>query len=468
MNIVVIGGGAAGMLAALSAKTENRDANVFLLEKNEKLGKKIFISGKGRGNCTNKKPISAFPEMFHHNPRFLYSAFQCFSNEDLIRLLEENGCRLKVERGDRVFPVSDHAYSITDALKHALRKADVHIAYNTTVRSIETERIYDTESSAIGSGTGQSAEAACEMREKTSRKAEIKEKKRSRGKGKLLRVCGVKTERESYRAERVIICTGGLAYPSTGSTGDGYRFAARLGHHIVPCVPSLTYLSLEEEDFFPLRGLKCKNVSLRVTEEGGKEAFSAFGELHFTEKGIGGPLGLKASAVLSASLNAADLRDRRIYTLHIDLKPALEHAELSKRIQRACEELKGEPVHRMLPGLLPRPLQSVFSGRLERQGVKLAKKSSELSRQEREALTTLLKDFCFTIRGSGSFSEAIVTQGGVSVREVSPKTMESKLVQGLYFAGELLDIDADTGGYNMQAAFSTGALAGRSAAGKGE
>ena len=419
MNIAVIGGGAAGMLAALAAKRENAEANVFLLEKNEKLGKKIFITGKGRGNLTNACDLSDFFEQFLSNPRFLYSALYGFTNRDLMTLLEEGGTRVKTERGGRVFPISDRAYSITDALKRLLKKTGVNIAYNTEVLEIE---------------------------EKDGR------------------VCGVKTKRQHYRAERVIVATGGLSYPSTGSTGDGYRFARACGMQVTECYPSLTHLEPEEQDYYALKGLKLKNIAVSITDEDGKVYYEDFGELDFLPEGLSGPVVLSASANITRYLNAAEPKNRRLLTLHIDLKPAMSAEARDERLRRELESLRNRELRNCLGNLLPAQLIPVFLKRLERRGVDINRKATEVSREMRQQILSLLGDFAFTLRGTGGFRSAIVTQGGVSVKELNPKTMESRKRKGLYFAGEVIDVDAYTGGFNMQSAFSTGWLAGKSAA----
>ncbi len=419
MNIAVIGGGAAGMLAALAAKRENAEANVFLLEKNEKLGKKIFITGKGRGNLTNACDLSDFFEQFLSNPRFLYSALYGFTNQDLMALLEEGGTRVKTERGGRVFPTSDRAYSITDALKRLLKKAGVNIAYNTEVLEIE---------------------------EKDGR------------------VCGVKTKRQHYRAERVIVATGGLSYPSTGSTGDGYRFARACGMQVTECYPSLTYLEPEEQDYYALKGLKLKNIAINITDESGKRYYEDFGELDFLPEGLSGPVVLSASANITRYLNAAEPKSRRLLTLHIDLKPAMSAEALDERLRRELENFRNKELRNCLGNLLPAQLIPIFLKRLERRGVDINRKATEVSREMRQQVLSLLGDFSFTLRGTGGFRSAIVTQGGISVKELNPKTLESKKRKGLYFAGEVIDVDAYTGGFNMQSAFSTGWLAGKSAA----
>ena len=407
------------MLAAISAKETNPDAEVHLLEKNDKLGKKIFITGKGRGNMTNSQSIEEFFKNYVTNPRFLYSALYDFTNQDIIDLLEKNGCRTKTERGDRVFPVSDHAYSITDALKHYLKKLGVEIHYKTEVKKL-----------VIQNGS----------------------------------VRGVETSHGRYTADRIIVATGGLAYPSTGSTGDGYRFAREAGMTVTETYPSLVCLNVHEPDIFKLKGLSLRNISINVTDEDGKSYYRDFGELDFIEEGLRGPVIISASAIITKYLNTADQSKRKILTVHIDLKPALNDSQLDERILRDFHEFRNKELKNAFSNLLPSQLISVFTERLEARGVDINKKVTEVDKNSRKQIINLIRNFDFTLSGTGSFKEAIVTQGGVSVKDISPKTMESKKISGLYFAGEVLDVDGFTGGFNMQMAFSTGHLAGYSAA----
>ncbi|SDZ87677.1 hypothetical protein SAMN05216349_10278 [Oribacterium sp. KHPX15] len=419
MKIYVIGGGAAGMMAAIAAKETNPDAEVHLAEKNDKLGKKIFITGKGRGNATNACDIEEFFKNYVTNPRFLYSALYSFTNDDVIDLLEKNGCRTKTERGDRVFPVSDHAYSITDALKHYIKKLGVEIHYKTEVRAVTIKKD---------------------------------------------QVAGIETSHGKYPADKVIVATGGLAYPSTGSTGDGYRFAKEAGITVTETYPSLVCLTVHEPDIFRLKGLTLKNIEVRITEDNGKIYYKDFGDLDFMEEGLRGPVIISASAVLTKYLNAYDPSKRKILTVHIDLKPALNDSQLDERLLRDFQEFKNKELRNAFTNLFPSQLIPVFNARLEQKGVDINKKVSEVSRETRKIIVDLIRNFDYTVSGTGSFKEAIVTQGGVSVKEISPNTMESKKVKGLYFAGEVLDVDGYTGGFNMQMAFSTGHLAGQQAA----
>ncbi|MCR5007542.1 MAG: NAD(P)/FAD-dependent oxidoreductase [Oribacterium sp.] len=407
------------MMAAIAAKETNPDAEVHLVEKNDKLGKKIFITGKGRGNATNACDIEEFFKNYVTNPRFLYSALYSFTNYDVIDLLEKNGCRTKTERGDRVFPVSDHAYSITDALKHYIKKLGVEIHYKTEVRAVTYKKD---------------------------------------------QVAGIETSHGKYPADRVIVATGGLAYPSTGSTGDGYRFAKDAGMTVTETYPSLVCLTVHEPDIFRLKGLTLKNIEVRISEDNGKTHFKEFGDLDFMEEGLRGPVIISASAVLTKHLNAYDPAKRKILTVHIDLKPALNDSQLDERLIRDFQEFKNKELRNAFSNLFPSQLIPVFNARLEQKGVDINKKVSEVSRETRKTIIDLIRNFDYTVSGTGSFKEAIVTQGGVSVKEISPNTMESKKIKGLYFAGEVLDVDGFTGGFNMQMAFSTGHLAGQQAA----
>ncbi|OON85542.1 hypothetical protein BXO88_11970 [Oribacterium sp. C9] len=407
------------MLAAISAKETNPDAEVHLLEKNDKLGKKIFITGKGRGNMTNAQSIEDFFKSYVTNPRFLYSALYDFTNQDLIDMLEQNGCRTKTERGDRVFPVSDHAYSITDALKHYLKKLQVEIHYKTEVKRLVIQNE---------------------------------------------KVRGVETSHGRYPADRIIVCTGGLAYPSTGSTGDGYRFAKDAGMNVTETYPSLVCLNVHEPDIFKLKGLSLRNISIDITDEDGKSYYRDFGELDFIQEGLRGPVIISASAIITRFLNASDHSKRKILTVHIDLKPALPDSQLDERILRDFQEFRNKELRNAFSNLLPSQLIPVFVDRLAKRGVDINKKVTEVDKNSRKQILNLIRNFDFTLSGTGSFKEAIVTQGGVSVKDISPKTMESKKISGLYFAGEVLDVDGYTGGFNMQMAFSTGHLAGYSAA----
>lgn len=411
-QVVVVGGGAAGMIAAVAAADSGR--RVIILEKNEKLGKKIYITGKGRCNVTNACDRDKFFENIVSNPKFLYSAFHEFDNHALMALLENNGCHLKTERGERVFPVSDHASDVTAALQGLLRRKGVEVRLHCVVQGIET------------------AEG---------------------------RVTGVRLADGSIvPAGSVIVATGGLSYRTTGSTGDGYRMAEALGHKVKECGPALVPLAVTEDWCKKLQGLSLKNVSLTMSS-GKKKLYQGFGEMLFTHYGVSGPL------VLSASSFFGKKKGEEPLLLSVDLKPALSEEQLDKRILRDFEENLNRQFKNALSGLYPSKLISVM---IERSGVDPEKKVHEITRQERRRLAELTKAFTLHVCEKRGYDEAVITQGGVAVKEVSPSTMESKLVQGLYFAGEVLDLDALTGGFNLQIAWSTGYLAGISCTRRGK
>ena len=402
---VVIGGGAAGMMAAAVAAENGR--SVILLEKNEKLGKKLYITGKGRCNVTNACGRDKFFENIVSNPKFLYSAFSTFDNKRLEMFLENNGCHLKEERGERVFPASDHASDVTAAFERFFKKSGVQVRLHCKVREIETDGD---------------------------------------------RIIGVILEDgRAIPAECVIVATGGLSYPVTGSTGDGHRMAQALGHKVTDCAPALVALETEEDWCKKLQGLSLKNVSLTMSCEK-KKLYQGFGEMLFTHYGVSGPL------VLSASSFYGKKKGTEAVSLTIDLKPALSEEQLDKRILRDFEENRNRQFKNALGGLYPAKLISVM---IERSGIDPEKKVHEVTKQERRHLAELTKAFTLQVRGKRGFEEAVITQGGVSVKEVNPSTMESKLVRGLYFAGEVLDLDGLTGGFNLQIAWSTGYLAGK-------
>ena len=407
-KVIVIGGGAAGLTAALSAAEAG--SSVTLLEGNEKLGKKIYITGKGRCNVTNACDPAAFLNKVVKNPRFLFSALNAFGPEDMMALLERLGCPVKVERGDRVFPVSEKASDVTRALEKELRRLGVSIRLNTKVSHIFVEN-----------------EAVCG--------AELED--------------GTRLD-----ANRVIVATGGQSYPSTGSTGDGFRWMAELGHTVYPPLPSLIALTCGAAWVSALQGLSLKNVRLTL-KRGKKVLYSDVGEMLFTHFGISGPLVLEMSCHLPEQLS-----DARVT---LDLKPGLTPEQLDARLQRDFTAQPRKQLQNVLPGLLPLRLSALFPALA---GVPADRVCGQITRAEREKLCQTLKALPMTLSARRPLAEAIVTRGGVTVREVQPATMESKLCPGLYFAGEVLDVDAHTGGFNLQIAFSTGALAGVSAAEK--
>ena len=405
-KVVIAGGGAAGMFAAVTA-AENRH-EVHIYEKNEKLGKKLFITGKGRCNLTNACDMEELFEAVCTNRKFLYSAFYGFTNQDTIRFFEECGLKTKVERGNRVFPVSDHSSDVIGALQRKLRSLGVKVHLNTGIKEI-----------LVKDG----------------------------------RADGVKTEEgDIIRADAVVIATGGLSYQSTGSTGDGYRFARELGHKVTELSPALVPLNVKEDTVKNLQGLSLRNVRAGVYD-GKKCLYEDFGEMMFTHFGVTGPLILTASSQIQKQLGKHEL------LLVIDLKPALSEEQLDKRLLRDFEESKNKQFRNSLSGLFPAKLIPVM---VELSGISPEKKVNEVSKEERHRLLHLMKNFELTITGLRDYNEAIITKGGVHVKEVNPATMESKLVSGVYFAGEVLDLDAVTGGFNLQIAWSTAHAAGES------
>ena len=415
-KVLIIGGGAAGMMAAaFAAKNGNR---VEVFEKNEKLGKKLFITGKGRCNITNAADLEDFFSAVTSNPKFLYSAFYSFTNEQVISFFEELGVKTKVERGGRVFPVSDHSSDVIQALKNEMERLGVKINLNAEVKELITEK----------SSTGETVNG-------------------------IRLVSGKKIS-----GDAVIVATGGISYPSTGSTGDGYRFARRCGHKVSELSPSLVPMEVKEWYAGELMGLSLRNIEIRITD-GKKKLYQEFGEMLFTHYGVTGPVILSASSVVGKKLKDTEL------TLHIDLKPALTEEQLDKRVLREFETNHNRQFKNAVDSLFPSKLRPVI---VELSGIPEEKKVHEITKEERLRFVRLIKDFTMTLTGLRGYNEAIITKGGVSVKEIDPGTMESKLVKGLYFAGEVLDLDAVTGGYNLQIAWSTGYLAGMNAGVEGK
>ena len=407
VQIVVAGAGAAGMMAAVTAARQG--AKVVLIEPNEKVGRKLYITGKGRCNVTNDCRVDQLLASVPRNGKFLYSAFSRFSPQDTIAFFEKLGVPLKVERGNRVFPQSDRAADVIDALWKELRRCRVEL---------RQDRVTEV---AVSGG----------------------------------RVSGVKLEKAGLvNCGAVLLATGGASYPRTGSTGDGYRIAEALGHTITPIRGSLVPLESEDRACSQLQGLSLRNVVLRMKNQRGKTVYQEQGELLFTHFGLSGPL------VLSASAHMDFARDR--YAAHIDLKPALDEEKLDARLLRDFGERANQDVSNALGALVPRSMIPVMA---ERTGIDGQTKVRDIRREQRRRLLDALKDFTVDISGPRPVEEAIVTAGGVKVSQVDPKTMQSKLVQGLYFAGELLDVDGYTGGFNLQIAWSTGYAAGLAAAG---
>ena len=404
-KVIIIGGGAAGMIAAYSAALTSKQ--VILLEKNEKLGKKIFITGKGRCNLTNASDMNTVMENVVSNKRFLFSAFKKFTNEDIMRLVEENGTKLKIERGNRVFPVSDHSSDIIKSLENALRALNVDIRLNTKVDSLLIEND----------------------------------------------ICkGVLIGKNKIMADDVIVATGGMSYQATGSDGDGYRFAKEAGLSVSKLYPSLVPFNIEGERIKALQGLSLKNVHVYIYNEKNL-VYDEFGEMLFTHFGVSGPVIISASAIIGN-------KNIKGYRLCIDLKPALDEEKLDERILRDFTEQKNKSLKNSLNKLFPAKLidEVIYQSKIDPE-----KKVNLLTKEERQRLVHSTKNLEYVISSTRGFNEAIITKGGVEVSQINPKTMESKKIKGLFFAGEVLDLDAFTGGYNLQIAWSTGYAAGEGA-----
>lgn len=399
-KVTIIGGGAAGMYAGIFAARAGHSVQIF--EKNEKLGKKLFITGKGRCNLTNGADMEQFFQAVCRNEKFLYSAFYGHTNVMVMEQFEDFGVPLKMERGERVFPISDHSSDVISALKRALEKAGVQVHLNTEVQEV----LYSEDG----------------------------------------HVRGVKTKRgQTDLSDAVIVATGGLSYPATGSTGDGYSFAKAAGHKIMDCCPSLVPLEVKEAFVKQLQGLSLRNVEIRLLEDG-KEKYRNFGEMLFTHFGVSGPL------VLSGSAYLVPLKQEKEYRLLLDLKPALSEKQLDDRVLRDFNENKNKQFKNALGKLFPSKLIPVM---IALSGIHEDKKVNEISREERERFVRLIKNMPMTITTSRGYNEAVITRGGVNVKEINPSTMESKKLKGLYFIGEVLDLDALTGGFNLQIAWST-------------
>ena len=407
---IVIGGGAAGMMAALAAAEKGHQVELY--EKNEKLGKKVFITGKGRCNVTNDCEPEEFFNNVISNPKFMYSSYYSFDNTAVMELFNEAGCKLKIERGNRVFPVSDHSSDIVKTLQALLKDKKVTIHLNTAVSSL----LYQDQ---------------C--------------------------VVGVRLANgEVKNTDYVIVATGGLSYPSTGSNGDGYKMAEKAGHTIVSCHPSLVPFVIKEDWCKELQGLSLKNVSLSLQCDN-KEIYNGFGEMLFTHFGVSGPLILSASSYYTKYFQRKDIK------LNLDLKPALTIEQLDKRILRDFEKNTNKQFKNSLDELLPSKLIPVM---ISLSGIAADKPVHEITKEERKSLVNKMKQLEMTITGVRGFEEAIITQGGINTKEINPSTMESKKIKNLFFAGEILDVDAMTGGFNLQIAWSTGHLAGSSIGGE--
>lgn len=400
---IVIGGGAAGMMAAYAAAMCGNEVSLY--EKNEKLGKKVYITGKGRCNVTNACETQELFNNIVTNPKFMYSPIYTFDNNMVQSFMEEWGCPLKTERGNRVFPQSDKSYDVINALIRAMRENKVDINLDSHVSDILTENGH---------------------------------------------VTGVRVNGCDIECDNVILATGGYSYPSTGSTGDGHTMASKLGHHITKCMPALVPFTAAEEWVKELQGLSLRNCGVTIYD-GDHKIYEDFGELLFTHFGVSGP------TVLSASSYAVDIIRKRPLRLVIDLKPALDEKQLDARILRDFEANINRKFMNSLDKLFPKSLIPVI---IERSGIDAQCRVNEITRDKRQGLVKLIKNFDLTLTGLRGFNEAIITHGGVDVKEIDSSTMESKLIKGLYFAGEMIDVDAVTGGFNLQVAWSTGYLAG--------
>jgi predicted Rossmann fold flavoprotein len=430
-KILIVGGGAAGLAAAVFSAETGCDVEIF--EQNEKLGKKLYITGKGRCNFTNNCPPEDFLSHIVSNPRFLYSSFGGFSNQDAIRFFESAGMKVKEERGGRMFPASDHASDVTKALERRLCELGVRIRLNTRVSGI----LYDDEMR--------------DPEEKDGGEAPLHER-RKRARGLLL------SDGTKVSGDAVIVATGGLSYPATGSTGDGLRFAEAAGLDVTETRPALVPL-LAKEDYIPeMQGLSLRNVTLHI-RYGKKKEYREFGEMLFTHEGVSGPLVLSASSVIGKELEKGE------FSAWIDLKPALSDEQLDARLVREFESAGNKELKNVIASLLPAKMRPVF---LRIAGISGEKRAREITKKERNRLLECLRRFPFTITGSGTFREAIITQGGVSVKEINPKTMECKKIPGLFFAGEVLDVDGLTGGFNLQIAWTTAHAAALGASSSGE
>lgn len=439
MKIIVIGGGPAGMMAAIEA-SQNKENKVIIIEKMQSLGRKLLITGKGRCNITSSLPIEDFIKNTPGNGRFLYSCYQQFTNEDIIKFLNKEGLQVKEERGNRIFPVTDHSQDVLKCFTKKLKENNVEVLYNTRVKEILVNENY----------------------EEQAKKINEENVKKSKKQSKKYEVIGIKTENETILADSVILATGGKSYQLTGSTGDGYKLVEKFGHTITKIKPSLVPLEIYEKDICKeLQGLSLRNIAIKITDlEKNKLLYDDFGEMLFTHFGVSGPTILSSSAHLVRYKNIEEKCKNKIVELSIDFKPALSEKKLEARILRDFEELKNKQFKNSLDKLLPQKLIPVI---VEQSGISADKKVNEITKEERKTLVKILKDFKLKIKGTRTIDEAIVTSGGIKISEIDPKTMESKLVKNLYFAGEIIDVDSYTGGFNLQIAYSTGFVAGKNA-----
>ncbi len=412
-KVIVIGGGAAGILAAIYSAYNGNDVSIY--EKNEKLGKKLYITGKGRCNLTNASDMQTVISNVISNPKFLYSAFKAYTNKDIMNLIENEKCPLKIERGNRVFPISDHSSDVLKAFNNYIEKLNIKVFLKTSVIDIIVDEF-------------------TEGKYKSKIKAVLLENKKK------------------IYADAVILATGGKAYPATGSTGDGYIFSKKLGHSINKLYPSLVPLVIKEDDIRFLQGLSLKNIEIKI-KDNNKILYNDFGEMLFTHFGVSGPLILSASSYIVKKLEEKHL------DMYIDLKPALSNEKLDLRLLRDIDNNKNKNVKNILSNLLPSALVPII---IDRACIDANKKANALSKEERIRIIKNLKELKLTITATRGFNEAIITKGGINTKEINPSTMESKLVKNLFFAGEIIDVDALTGGYNLQIAWSSAFCAGGS------
>ncbi len=413
MKTIIIGGGPSGMMAAITAKSTYPDMEVILLEKNNTLGKKLLITGKGRCNITSSLDITEFIKNIPGNGMFLYSAFQKYNNIDIIKFLEKNGVKTKEERGNRVFPLSNQSIDVLNAFENELKKYNVHVYININVKQIIKENKFIVKTDNLG----------------------------------------------NLEADKIVIATGGMSYPVTGSTGDGYKFARNFGHEIKEIKASLVPLEIKEkEDCMEMQGLSLKNVSIHIKNiVNNKKIYEDFGEMLFTHFGVSGPTILSSSAHLIRYKDIQKLLNEEKIKLYIDLKPALTEEQLNIRIRRDFENYINKEFKNSLFKLLPKKMINYI---IRKSGISPEKKVNEITKEERVKLVKLIKNLEFTVKGTRPIEEAIITSGGINIKEINPSTMESKIVKNLYFAGEIIDVDAYTGGFNLQIAYSTGYTAG--------